>query len=27
VRVFVDPKSDIADDEFYFEVSDFKVLK
>jgi hypothetical protein len=27
VSVFVDPKSDVANDEFYFEVSDFKVLK
>ena len=27
VRVFVDPKSDVTDDEFYFEVTDFKVLK
>jgi hypothetical protein len=27
VRVFVDPRSDITDDEFYFELTDFKVLK
>jgi Family of unknown function (DUF6174) len=27
VSVFVDPKSDITDDEFHFEVTDFKVLK
>jgi hypothetical protein len=27
VRVFVDPKSDVTDDEFYFEVTDFQQLK
>jgi hypothetical protein len=27
ISVFVDPKSDITDDEFHFEVTDFKVLK
>jgi len=27
VSVFVDPRSDITDDEFHFEVTDFKVLK
>jgi hypothetical protein len=27
VRVFVDPRSDITDDEFHFEVTGFKVLK
>ena len=27
VSVFVDPKADVTDDEFHFEVTDFKVLK
>jgi Family of unknown function (DUF6174) len=27
VRVFVDPDANIADDEFHFEVTDFKVLR
>ena len=27
VRVFVDPRLDVADDEFHFEVTDFKELK
>jgi uncharacterized protein DUF6174 len=27
VRVFVDPRSDIKDDEFHFEVTEFRVLK